>query len=243
MWIKICGNTNLEDARLAAEDGADALGFVFAPSRRKMTASQVAAITPGLPSSLKKIGVFGSHSFDEIAFTVRAAGLNGVQLHGDPNRLLAERLRQEFGGELFLIQTLHWLMDGDSGKAEQKFRDELRDVVRHNCVDAVHIDTRTATASGGTGTSFDWKRARAILDDEAGSLRIIVAGGLRPENVRDAISILKPWGVDVVSGVESVPGKKDPERLLAFLRAAREAAADESEETQMTRKQRPQQKQ
>jgi phosphoribosylanthranilate isomerase len=243
MWIKICGNTNLEDASLVADAGANAAGFVFAPSRRKMTASQVAAIAPVLPSSLKKIGVFGSHSFDEIALTVRAAGLNGVQLHGDPNRLLAERLRQEFGGELFLIQTLHWLMDGDSDKAEQKFREQLRAAVRHNCVDAILIDARTATASGGTGTRFDWVRARAILDDEAGSLRIIVAGGLRPENVRDAISVLKPWGVDVASGVEAVPGKKDPERLLAFLRAAREAAAEENEETQMPRKQQAQRKQ
>src|SRR5271156_1060895 len=101
MWIKICGNTNLEDARLAAEGGADAAGFVFAPSKRQVAAGQVAAITPGLPPGLKKIGVFGSDRFDEITFTVRAAGLNGAQLHGDQNRLLAERLRREFGGELF----------------------------------------------------------------------------------------------------------------------------------------------
>jgi phosphoribosylanthranilate isomerase len=243
MWIKICGNTNLEDARLASEGGADAAGFVFAPSKRKVTEGQVAAITPALPFSFKKIGVFGSHSFDEIAFTVRAAGLNGVQLHGDSDLHLVERMRKEFGGELFLIQTLHCLMDGDSDKAEQKFRDDLRAVIRHNCVDAVLIDARTATASGGTGTSFDWVRARAILDDEAGSLRIIVAGGLRPENVRDAISVLKPWGVDVVSGVEAVAGKKDPERLLAFLRTVREAAAEENEETQMSWKQQAQRKQ
>jgi phosphoribosylanthranilate isomerase len=220
MWIKICGNTNLEDASLVADAGANAAGFVFAPSRRKMTASQVAAITPVLPSSLKKIGVFGSHSFDEIAFTVRAAGLNGVQLHGDPDRLLAERLRQEFGGELFLIQTLHWLMDGDSDKAEQKFRDEWRATVRHNGVDAVHLDTQTGTATGGTGTSFDWLRARAVLDDEGGSVRIIVAGGLHAGNVAEAIRVFKPWGVDVASGTESAPGKKDQEKVRAFVAAA-----------------------
>jgi phosphoribosylanthranilate isomerase len=221
MWIKICGNTNLEDAKLATDAGADAVGFIFALSKRKVTEAQVAAITPGLPSNLKKIGVFDAQSFDEITFTVRAAGLNGVQLHGDLDPLLAQKLRAEFGGELFLIQALHWPVDGDSDEAQQKFRDELRIVVRHNSLDAIHLDAKTATAKGGTGRSFDWVRARAVLDDEGGSLRVIVAGGLHPGNVAEAIRVLKPWGVDVASGTETAPGKKDPERVRAFMTAAR----------------------
>jgi phosphoribosylanthranilate isomerase len=220
MWIKICGNTNLEDASLVADAGANAAGFVFAPGRRTMTAAQVAAFTSALPSSLNKIGVFGSHSFDEIAFTVRTSGLNGVQLHGDPDLRLVERLRMEFDGDLFLIQTLHWRVNGDSGDAERKFRDEWRAVVRHNGVDAVHLDTQTNTAVGGTGISFDWVRARAVLDREGGSVRIIVAGGLHPGNVAEAIRVFKPWGVDVASGTETAPGKKDPEKVRAFVAAA-----------------------
>jgi phosphoribosylanthranilate isomerase len=223
MWIKVCGNTSLEDAQLAAESGADAVGFVFAPSPRRVTAERVAAITRALPPGLKKIGVFGEHSFDEIASIVRAAGLNGAQLHGGRDLDRVERLREEFGGELFLVQTLHWPLEGDFDEAEEKFRAQWRAIVCHNGVNAVLLDSKTATALGGTGRRFDWARARAILDDEHSAVRIIVAGGLDAGNVSEAVRAFKPWGVDVVSGTESTPGKKDPAKIRAFVAAARVA--------------------
>lgn len=239
MWIKVCGNTNLEDALLAAESGADAVGFVFAPSPRRVTVEQVAAITPALPFQVKKIGVFGDHSVDEIVFTVRAAGLNGAQLHGGSNLHRVEKLRKEFGGELFLIQTLHWPLDGDSDEVEEEFRSRWRATVRHNCVDAVLLDSKTVTASGGTGRSFNWARSRAVLDEVGGgldgpldssgdgsgrgSLKVIVAGGLHAGNVAAAVRALRPWGVDVASGTESAPGKKDPRRIRDFIAAVRAA--------------------
>jgi phosphoribosylanthranilate isomerase len=218
MWIKICGNTNLEDALLAAELGADALGFVFAESKRQVAAEEVARITPHLPRSVERVGVFYSHDAEEIARTVRAAGLNAVQLHGGLDVELAGRLRDLLGHDTGLIQTLHWTVGADSSDA---LGEGLRNVVGSGLMDRVLIDSRVGTAGGGTGVSFDWKAARAVLNENAGGLRVIAAGGLRPENVADAIRELKPWGVDVVSGVEASPGRKDPEKLAAFLRIAR----------------------
>src|SRR5579871_3685696 len=97
MWIKICANTNLEDALFAASAGADAIGFVFAESKRRVTVDQVAAITPHLPREVEKIGVFVDADFDELVKTVEIAGLTGVQLHADPDTDVAARLRQHFG--------------------------------------------------------------------------------------------------------------------------------------------------
>jgi phosphoribosylanthranilate isomerase len=218
MWIKICGNTNLEDALLAAELGADALGFVFAESKRQVAAEEVARITPHLPRSVERVGVFYSHDAEEIARAVREAGLNAVQLHGGLDVELAGRLRDLLGPGIGLIQTLHWTFGADSGDG---LGEGLRNVVGSGLMDRVLIDSRVGTAGGGTGVSFDWKAARAVLNKNAGGLRVIAAGGLRPENVADAIRELKPWGVDVVSGVESSPGQKHPEKLAAFLRIAR----------------------
>lgn len=221
MWIKICGNTNARDVQLAADAGADAAGFVFAPSPRRVTAGQIAAIKPELPADITQIGVFNTQDFDEIVFSLRSAGLHGAQLHGELDFSLAERLRGEFGSRLFLIQTLHWDINGDPARAEERLRNELRAIARHSDIDAVLLDTRTATAIGGTGKIFDWNRAKEILSAEAGPLRIVVAGGLHPGNVREAILTLRPWGVDVSSGVESAPGKKAPDLLVDFVRFAR----------------------
>jgi phosphoribosylanthranilate isomerase len=221
MWIKICGNTNAQDVQQAADAGADAAGFVFAPSPRRVTAGQIAAIMPDLPADLTKIGVFNTQDFDEIVFSLRSAGLHGAQLHGELDFSLAERLRREFGPEFFLIQTLHWDMNSDPARAGERLRNELRAIARHSDIDAALIDTRTAIATGGTGKTFDWNRAKDILSAEAGPLRIIVAGGLHPGNVREAILTLRPWGVDVSSGVEFAPGRKDPEILFDFVRQAR----------------------
>lgn len=107
LWIKICANTSLEDARLAVEAGADAVGFVFAPSPRRVTAKQAAEITPHLPAAVEKIGVFVEASFDEIESVVLACGLTGVQLHSDGGPKLPAQLKQRFGGELRVLRVVH----------------------------------------------------------------------------------------------------------------------------------------
>ena len=226
MWIKICANTSLQDALLASEAGADAVGYVFAHSPRQVTPLQVGAIAPELPFDLTQIGVFGTQAFEEIEFGLHTAGLHGVQLHGELNFELADRLRNSFGPDFFLIQTLHWSLDRDPAESERTLRDELRAIGRHRAADAVLVDTRTASANGGTGRTFPWERARDVISGEAGKLRIVLAGGLNPSNVAEAIRTLRPWGVDVASGVESRPGRKDPGLLQAFIRTARTAFAE-----------------
>jgi len=221
MWIKICANTNADDAILAAEYGADAVGFVFAPSPRRVTAGQLSAFMPDLPADLTKIGIFNTQDFDEIVSSLCTAGLDGVQLHGELDFSLADKLRSQFDAGFFLIQTLHWDVNSDPARAEHRLRDELRAIARHSAIDAILLDTRTATAAGGTGKALDWPRARDVLSAEADDLRIILAGGLHPGNVREAIHTLHPWGVDVASGVEHYPGKKDPVRVRDFISTAR----------------------
>ncbi|MFP5206414.1 MAG: phosphoribosylanthranilate isomerase [Acidobacteriota bacterium] len=211
LWIKICANTTLEDARMAAEAGADALGFVFAPSPRRVTAPQVAAIVPQLPPGLEKIGVFVDAGFEEIASTVEFCGLTGVQLHLPE---LAAGLRERFGPQLRILGVVHF--------DPQLLLPEPVDRNRH--LSAILVDSRTAKAVGGTGQAFDWElAARTIFHNTEGCKPRIAAGGMTPDNVAEAIRILRPWGVDVASGVESAPGRKDPAKLRAFIANARAA--------------------
>jgi phosphoribosylanthranilate isomerase len=219
-WVKICGNTSLEDARLAVELGADALGFIFAESKRRVSPAQVASIAQHLPKHVERVGVVYSRDAAEIAAIVQEAGLTAVQLHGGVDLALVDRLRERLGSEVGMIQTLHWVVGTNSS---EQLRSELREVAAAKTVDRVLIDSRVGTAGGGTGVSFDWKAARSVFEEAPGSLRVIVAGGLRPENVAEAIGELEPWGVDVSSGVEASPGHKDPDKLAAFLRVAKEA--------------------
>jgi phosphoribosylanthranilate isomerase len=208
LWIKICANTSLEDARLAVEAGADAVGFVFAPSPRRVTAEQVEAITPQLPAAVEKIGVFVDAALDEIEATVRACGLTGVQLHSEAGPEMAARLRERFGSGLRILRVVHF----GAGAAEQAaaFAQDAN-------VDAVLVDSRTATAVGGTGVAFDWAEARKTVFGGSGSVKLIAAGGLNPANVAEAIATLRPWGVDVASGVELAPGRKDPAKVRDFV--------------------------
>ncbi|WP_213804813.1 phosphoribosylanthranilate isomerase [Granulicella sp. dw_53] len=217
MWIKICANTNLEDAKLAAELGADTLGFVFAASPRRVTAGQVAAIVAHLPVEVEKIGVFDTLDVEKISDTIREAGLTGVQLHGGFSTSLIDALASGFPG-LRIIQTTHWNVDASTN--DPSCAANLTALRSHPEIDAVLVDSRTAKASGGTGVVFDWEAARVALSGLA-PMRLIVAGGLQHENVEEAIKVLQPWGVDVASGVESHPGRKDRERLAAFLANAR----------------------
>jgi phosphoribosylanthranilate isomerase len=217
MWIKICGNTSLEDARFAAESGADALGFVFAPSPRQVEAKLVRQITVQLPREVEKYGVFVDADFDEIASTVAVAGLTGVQIHRSSDPLLSSRLRQHFAG-LGILRVLHY--------EEQEFEHQLSELGGNASFDGVLVDSSSQRAVGGTGTTFNWQGARSNFLKSAPHLRLIAAGGLAPENIKHAIHVLRPWGVDVVSGVESVPGRKDPARVRAFIRSAQQAAAE-----------------
>jgi phosphoribosylanthranilate isomerase len=222
MWIKICANTTLDDALQAARLGADAVGFVFAPSARRVTAEQVAAITPHLPGPIERIGVFATQDEDEIAGTVRRAGLSGLQLHGGFDLALSARLRARLGDGFVIVQTLHWTADTDAAELAR----QLREIAAAGVVDRVLVDSQVGAALGGTGVSFDWAEASEVFSADFGRLKLIVAGGLRPENVAQAIETLGPWGVDVASGVEAAPGRKDPEKLAAFIRNAREADPD-----------------
>ena len=224
MWIKICANTNLDDAQLAAEIGADALGFVFAPSKRQVTAAQVATITPHLPHTVERVGVFHTQDANEIAGIAQQAGLTAIQLHGGSNPALAEELQRRFEGRISLIQTIHWQVDAD-GSSAATVSHQLAQLNADGVIDRVLIDSKVGQATGGTGITFNWDEARSALTQSAGRLKLIVAGGLRAENVAEAIHRLNPWGVDVASGVEAAPGKKDPERLAAFIKNARESKA------------------
>jgi phosphoribosylanthranilate isomerase len=217
-WIKICANTSLEDALLAAEAGADAVGFVFAPSPRRVTQETVADIVPHLPPAVEKIGVFLDTAIEEIESTVRACGLTGVQLHFEARPELPARLRQKFGPGLRILRVVHF----DPGTATR-----VASIIQDPNVDAVLVDSRTATADGGTGVAFDWREAHKALfqNAEARKRRLVAAGGLTPANVAEALSILQPWGVDVVSGVEYAPGRKDPVRVRSFIATVRAAAS------------------
>ena len=224
MWIKICGNTNLEDAQLAAQLGADAVGFVFAASPRQVTASQVAAITPHLPSHVERVGVFHSRDAGQIAAIASEAGLTAVQLHGTLDGPLAQQLAEEFKGSVRIIQTLHWSVDPATESPAAQLAAQIERIAQLHLADRILIDSKVGAALGGTGVPFDWTAARALFSSAPSAMHLIVAGGLTPENVAHAIVQLKPWGVDVSSGIESSPGRKDPALLARFIQSARAAA-------------------
>ncbi len=218
MWVKICGTTSLEDAEMAVEAGADALGFVFAPSPRRVTPAQVAPIVSRLPGEVERIGVFVNPEYDEIVEAVREAGLTGVQLHVCADLRLPERLRERFldRSNFRLLQVVRIAM------GERFTSAGLPEIVSRP--DAVLVEARSSAGHGGTGSRFNWPAARELFHKAAHEARLIVAGGLTPENVAEAVETLRPWGVDVVTGVESEPGQKDPAKVLAFVRNARHAA-------------------
>lgn len=230
MFIKICANTNLHDAQLAAELGADAVGFVFAPSRRRMIASQVAEITPHLPGSVVTVGVFATSDANEIIRAVREAGLQAAQLHNELNPDLIARLNDAFEGRIQLIQTVPFNVHSGNNAG---FSATLARSLTTPGLRAVLVDAARRGQSGGLGMAFDWQLAAqeirlacntATASSTAALPPLIVAGGLHSRNVAAAIDVLKPWGVDVASGVEVSPGRKDPLRLRQFISAARGSA-------------------
>ena len=199
--VKICGMTNLEDALAACELGADAIGFVFAESPRRISVERAADIADQLPPFVKTIGVFTDEN-PRVASVRDWVPLDMVQLHGDQTEPFAEWL-----GITPLIRVVR-IRDEDSLQLLQTW--ELGA--------AYLLDTWTPDQKGGTGGTFNWDLA--VRAKEFGK-PIILAGGLTPENVADAIRTVRPYAVDVASGVESSPGKKDYKLMKEFIQNAR----------------------
>ena len=223
MWIKICANTRLEDAVRAAELGADAVGFVFATSKRQVTIPQVAAITAALPQAVERIGVFDTRNAGEIVAAVSSAGLSGVQLHGGYDEALLSQLHQQLGNHISITQTLHWNVSAEGQNSADELASKLARIAELGFIQRVLVDSKVNGAGGGTGVSFDWSKAQPLFAQAQSNLSLILAGGLRPENVAEAIAQLHPWGVDVASGVEAEIGCKDPARIAQFIQRARAA--------------------
>ena len=202
MFIKICGTTSAEDALLAVSLGADALGFIFAESKRQVDVATVAAIVPQLPEGIIAVGVFRNESASRIAEIVSESGLDGVQLHGSEGPEVAQALRDTVP---FLVQVF---------TADDSRLDQLAEYP----IDAVLLDSPTP----GSGKTFDWSRIADLPERR----RVILAGGLSAANVAEAIERVRPWGVDAVSGVEAAPGRKDPDALAAFISHARDALSE-----------------
>lgn len=216
VWIKICGNTSLADARLAVEAGADAVGFVLAPSPRQVTVAETAGICSHLPENIEKIGVFVDAGLEEIYAAVRTCGLTAVQLHFDAAEHFPARLHARLGSHVRILRVVHF--DAAAGElTSQKVAKLAKDAHVHGAL----VDSRTAGAVGGTGVTFDWAEARRTVFRDSSGLRLIAAGGLHPGNVTEAIATLDPWGVDVASGVEAAPGRKDAWKVREFVARAR----------------------
>lgn len=201
--VKICGITRAEDAEVAAALGADAIGFVFWPrSPRFVDAGLARAIARALPPMVTAVGVFADQSADEVGAVAAAVGLGAVQLHG------RERVEDFAGLSCRVIKAL----PVEPGRRP----DEALSLPGH--VTAL-LDAHDPVRLGGTGRTIDWTVAARV----ARARRVILSGGLRPENVRDAVAAVAPYAIDVSSGVEAAPGRKDPERMRALFDAIRQA--------------------
>jgi phosphoribosylanthranilate isomerase len=200
--IKVCGNTRAEDVELAIELGVDLLGFIFAPSLRQISIDEGRRLAAGVPDSVERVGVFIDEPAATIAAFVGACRLSAVQLY---RSITPEDRRLGVG----LIPALR-VRDGAviaANGAEPS--------------DRLLLDTfRADSAGGGTGETWNWEAAATLARRHP----VIVSGGLRPDNVAAAIARLDPWGVDVSSGVEAEPRRKDPTRLRAFVSAVRQAS-------------------
>ncbi|HWX92284.1 MAG TPA: phosphoribosylanthranilate isomerase [Terriglobales bacterium] len=221
-WVKICGTTNLEDALLAVDAGADALGFVFDDkSPRRVEVESVREIVRQLPQGVEKVGIFVDHRPEQIRQIVQRAGLTAVQLHRIEARPAGfwPASQAAFKERLGVPK----LMVAISGERLTESGFFLGDEARKQLY-AVLIDSGTAAQPGGTGKQFDWsEETRGMIQVISLSVPVIVAGGLNPENVGQALELFQPFGIDVVSGVEARPGKKDPEKVRAFVQAVRRA--------------------
>jgi phosphoribosylanthranilate isomerase len=200
MFVKICGITNEDDALFAVAMGADALGFVFAPSPRQVAAQQVFDITRRLPREILTVGVFRDEHPSRVIKVVHQAGVKAAQLHG--NETPAQAIE--------VAANVRWMI-----KAFAAGSKELANADRYG-TDLIMVDA----PGPGSGKVFNWDLAAEAPD----GLRVILAGGLTPDNVAEAIGAVEPWGVDVSTGVESAPGRKDALKVKRFIENARAAA-------------------
>ena len=202
MFVKVCGTTSEEDALLAVAMGADAVGFVFAPSSRQVAVGTARDIVKRLPPEVLTVGVFRNETPARVVEIVNGTGLRGAQLHGhesaDEARWIGERVP-------FVIQAFPAGAPAVAG-------------ARNHGVSAVMIDAPTP----GSGQVFDWSLADGVPD----GMRLVLAGGLTPDNVGEAIARVQAWGVDVATGGEATPGHKDAVKMRAFIAAAKAAAPD-----------------
>ncbi len=200
-WIKICGITNLEDASQACSLGVDALGFIFAPSPRQVSPDTVREIILHLPPSIHKVGVFVDEKIEEVKRIAHSCALNAVQLHGQET--------PEYCREIALpVIKAFRVRDARSLEAIEKY-----------AFATVLLDAWSSDRAGGTGRTFPWEIAREIRPKGD----YILSGGLTPGNVGEAIRCLHPMGVDVGSGVEAIPGKKDMAKMKEFVKEVKKA--------------------
>ncbi len=208
--IKICGITDVEDALAAAELGADAVGFVFADSPRRVTPERAAAIASKLPPFVVKVGVFAGAPPREAAAIAARCGLDAIQIYA------GERGEAGMTPLETRLRVIVAVRVGSAADAEMAAGIEAH---------AVLLDSKADGAMGGTGASFDW----SLLSNLDFASPVILAGGLRPDNVAQAVRLVRPYAVDVSSGVEYGPGKKDRGKIKAFIEAVRLADAREAE--------------
>ncbi|MGE0393074.1 MAG: phosphoribosylanthranilate isomerase [Vicinamibacterales bacterium] len=200
-FVKVCGITRVEDARAALAAGATALGFVFWPaSPRAVTPEQAGAIVAALPYGTNAVGVFVNQTTDEIDRAVRVAGLTAVQLHGDETPALLPSIHRP------VLRAINVTADDAAIAAWPE-------------PVLLLVDAHDPVRRGGTGRVADWTAAAAL----AAKRRIVLAGGLRADNVQEAIRVVRPFGLDVSSGVEDAPGVKSVAKLNDFFEKVRTA--------------------
>jgi phosphoribosylanthranilate isomerase len=228
-WVKICGMTNLEDALVAVEAGADAVGFVFyANSPRCVTVEATREIMERLPESVETVGVFAGEGVMRAEEVGSSVGLDALQVYTTSDSRTVEVLervgawppskRKRGQTKIYLGLPISKVVAEQV--EEQGLTIEMQDPEGEYV--ALLLDSGSGQQPGGTGMVFDWNQAAATVAGLSLRHKVVIAGGLRPENVGEAMNLLKPWGVDVASGVEERPGKKNPEKVRAFVKAVRE---------------------
>ena len=214
-WVKICGMTNLEDALTAVEAGADAVGFVFyEKSPRRISVEAAREIVERLPENVEKVGVFVNEVEGTLCDVADRTGVTAIQMHGDNEDPHVADLVVARRPALKVLAAISMVRERPDGWAMMWHPD---------VVHAFLVDSGSSSKHGGTGDVFNWRASLPALEIIKRLGRVIAAGGLTSTNVVEALEILKPWGVDVASGVESRPGKKDPEKVRAFVKAVRDA--------------------
>ena len=200
-WVKICGITNIEDGLKAASLGVDALGFIFAPSMRRIKPDTTQKIIQALPTTLLKVGVFVDEDPEEVLRVAEYCGLNALQFHGKESPDYCQKF------SMLVIKAI-----------QIKDLESLDDMERYPDTTLL-LDTYSPVQAGGTGNSFSWEIALKAKEKRD----FILSGGLNQDNVGEAIKKMRPFGVDVCSGVETNPGKKDLLKMAEFIREVREA--------------------